>query len=301
MNTYKSSDGNSTIFKYVWMPNKSPIGIIQLIHGNTEHMGRYNEFAKYFTERGYIVCGIDLLGHGYSKKDGVKTGYFGEKGSFSYLVKDVYKLYSHMHKKYPGIPYYMIGFSLGSFVLRKMLLSYKSLDIAQCYLIGTGHQNVFLLGIIRAIVRLDGHIHGMDSKTDLVQKLAFESYNSHFPGSTTRADWLIADNSSRDEYLNDPMCLERISSGMFSELLSAMIYCCCSLHHLAVHCPVFLLSGSEDAVGDFTKGIKKASRVLLKQGAGNTTIKFFDDMRHDILHENGHEAVFRYIEENLAG
>ncbi|MFR4339024.1 MAG: alpha/beta fold hydrolase, partial [Lachnospira pectinoschiza] len=86
-------------------------------------MGRYDKVAQYFTSKGYVVCGIDIIGHGHSLQNGSRKAYLGKKGSWEYVVKDVHTCYTEMKKRYPKLPYYIVGFSMGSFIVRDMLLS----------------------------------------------------------------------------------------------------------------------------------------------------------------------------------
>ena len=57
---------NFMLHGYVWKPECKPVGVIQVIHGMTEYIGRYEEFAAHFTDLGYVVCGFDLESHGKS-------------------------------------------------------------------------------------------------------------------------------------------------------------------------------------------------------------------------------------------
>lgn len=63
-----SSDSSAVLNIEIFAPkDKSNLkGMIQICHGMTEHMDRYNEFAEYFTANGYIVFGNDIISHGRS-------------------------------------------------------------------------------------------------------------------------------------------------------------------------------------------------------------------------------------------
>ena len=75
MFNFKSSDNKTTIQAAVWKAESKPIGVIQLVHGITEYMGRYDKVAQYFTGKGYVVCGIDIIGHGHSLQNGSRKAY----------------------------------------------------------------------------------------------------------------------------------------------------------------------------------------------------------------------------------
>ena len=44
----------------IWRTKNKPEGILQIVHGMTEYIGRYEALAQYFNELGYVVCGYDL-------------------------------------------------------------------------------------------------------------------------------------------------------------------------------------------------------------------------------------------------
>lgn len=96
MFNFKSSDNKTTIQAAVWKAESKPIGVIQLVHGITEYMGRYDKVAQYFTSKGYVVCGIDIIGHGHSLQNGSRKAYLGKKGSWEYVIKDVHTCYTEM-------------------------------------------------------------------------------------------------------------------------------------------------------------------------------------------------------------
>jgi len=71
-----------------WSPDTNQYkGLIQIVHGMTEHIRRYEEFAQYFTNKGFMVFGIDNLGHGETVKlnDG-QFGFFDSKDGWTKAV-----------------------------------------------------------------------------------------------------------------------------------------------------------------------------------------------------------------------
>ena len=67
---FNSSNGINKIRTLIWKDDTlTPRGVFQIAHGMAEHIGRYDEFAKYIASNGFIVCGNDHLGHGKSVND----------------------------------------------------------------------------------------------------------------------------------------------------------------------------------------------------------------------------------------
>lgn len=48
----------------LWQPEGEMKALLQITHGMTEHIGRYEDFAREMTAKGIAVAGFDLRGHG---------------------------------------------------------------------------------------------------------------------------------------------------------------------------------------------------------------------------------------------
>ena len=67
--------------------------------------------------------------------------------------------------------------------------------------------------------------------------------------------------------------------------------------------PVFIVSGEEDPVGDYGKGVRKVYDQYLKNGITNVSMKLYPGLRHEILNEAGHDVVdhdlLQWLEDHL--
>ena len=102
-----------------------------------EYIKRYDEFAEFMSEHGYYVVGHDHLGHGKSIQTEIDLGYFDERKGNQYVIGDIYQLQEMTRKKYPDVPYFMLGHSMGSFLLRQYLTMYAE-GLAGAVIMGTG-------------------------------------------------------------------------------------------------------------------------------------------------------------------
>ena len=135
--TYLSANGTTKIHAVKWMPEDGKYkAILQITHGMIEYIERYHEFAEYLTERGFMVVGHDHLGHGASVKDETEWGYFAENPSDT-LVADMHSLRTTVQGENPGIPYFMMGHSMGSYMLRKYLCLHGE-NLSGAVIMGTG-------------------------------------------------------------------------------------------------------------------------------------------------------------------
>ena len=293
---YLSSNGSTLIHCVKWVP-ENPIGVIQIVHGITEHIDRYEEFANYMVNQGYIVIGNDHLGHGKSIITDKPKMFIGELGSWNYLVKDINTLYEIITEEYK-LPTYLIGFSLGSFVSRHYLIDYNP-NYQKAILVGTGIQLGLVLNILKMIVKGEVKKIGEENTSKFIKDLSFGTYNKQIKNTKTDCDWLTSSEEEINKYLNDPLVGKDITGSLFYELLDGMIYTS-KLSNIKKmkDLPILLLSGLDDPVGSKGSGVKKLESIYKKNNI-DVSIKLYEGKRHDLFHETNKLEVFKDIEEYI--
>jgi len=142
---YLSCDHKTKIHAVAWIPENREIrAVIQLCHGMTEYVNRYDEFARWLAEKGYYVTGHDHLGHGQSVLSEEDYGYFPDKRGNECVIGDIRKLFLATKKRYPDCPYFMLGHSMGSFLLRQYIQNYGK-ELTGAIVMGTGYKPYPLL------------------------------------------------------------------------------------------------------------------------------------------------------------
>ena len=137
---FDSRDGVHKIYAVKWVPDSGkPVCIVQIVHGMAEHISRYEAFATYLANKGILVVGDDHLGHGKTVNSGEPYGYFCKEDAATVLVRDEHRLKKMMQEQYVGIPYIILGHSMGSYITRNYLMRYGS-GIDGAILLGTGMQ-----------------------------------------------------------------------------------------------------------------------------------------------------------------
>lgn len=268
----------------IWMPEGETRAVLQVTHGMTEHMGRYTALAEELTTHGILVAGVDLRGHGRNPGD-PDCASFGENG-WEAALEDMHRLRRLLDERYPQIPHFMLGFSLGSFLLREYLDRYDD-RLSGAVIMGTGQQPGAVLTVMMAIVKTQIQKAGFDAATPLVRQLSFGTYNQKFKPNRTDADWLCADERELDAYCGDALCRKDISAGLFWQLMGSMkrtggknAYA-----HWDKQLPVLLLSGQDDPVGGAGKGVEAVYKAMKKAGMQKVTMHLYPGARHDLLHE----------------
>lgn len=280
-----SSPTENNVPAVIWLPDEEVKSVLQIVHGMTEHIGRYEQLAEFLTKEGIAVAGFDLRGHGQNGLN-LKCASFGELG-WEATMKDIHQLHISLKTRFTNAKHYLLGFSLGSFLVREYFSTYEENDIAGAIIMGTGQQPAFVLSAIMAIVKGEIKKVGHDNTTDLVRNLSFGMYNKKFSPNRTKADWLCSDEVELDRYIADKLCKEDISAGLFWQLLASMKRTADRNTYFGwnKNMPVLLISGEDDSVGDGGKGVRLVEKSMRKGGLLNVTLKLYPGARHDILHE----------------
>lgn len=147
-----SADGKTALHAVEWLPEDAPRAVLQISHGVSEYILRYQPFAEYLTQQGFAVVGADHLGHGTSVAEGGARLYFGPKGSWNWVVDDLYALRGRMGKRFPGIPYFLMGHSMGSFLARTYLIRFPG-TVDAALLMGTGQMPPAVVAVGRLVAR----------------------------------------------------------------------------------------------------------------------------------------------------
>ncbi|MDF2677733.1 MAG: Alpha/beta hydrolase, N-terminal protein, partial [Bacillota bacterium] len=137
---YDSADNKTKIHYLKWTPKAVKIkAVLQISHGMLEHIKRYDDFACYMAEKGILVVGNDHLGHGDSVLNEECRGYFCESDGNKTVLQDINKLKNIIKNEYPHIPYFILGHSMGSYLLRQYITIYGN-DLQGAIIMGTGNQ-----------------------------------------------------------------------------------------------------------------------------------------------------------------
>ena len=135
--TYPSSDGKTKIHAIIWEPEGSTKAVLQICHGMVDYADRYDDFAQHAADQGYYVVANDHLGHGASVITDDQHGYFAHPNGNECVIAEIHTLRTKTQKKYPDLPYFILGHSMGSFYARQYLCEYGS-ELNGAVLLGTG-------------------------------------------------------------------------------------------------------------------------------------------------------------------
>ena len=291
---FRSRDGKTPIHAVEWRPEGPVNAVLQISHGVCEYILRYEPLARYLTDRGFAVVGNDHIGHGSSVAEGAPRLYFGPPGSWNAVVDDLYLLRGFAGRNFPGVPHFLLGHSMGSFLVRTYLIRYPG-TVRGAILMGTGQTPPALLAGGKLLVARSGRKNGWTRPDPAVEQLVFGAYNQRFAPSRTPYDWLSVNRENVDAYAADPLCGGQATVGLFRELLEGIAFNQQprNLRRMNLDTPVLFVSGAMDPVGDFGRGVQRACRSFRKAGMRDVAQKLYPQLRHEILNESCRDLVFQ--------
>lgn len=294
--TFDSRDGKTKLHAVRWVPEGKVICILQIVHGMAEYIERYEELAQFLGEKGILVTGDDHLGHGKSVEPGGTYGYFCEQDPATVVVRDVHRLKKMTQEDYPGIPYVILGHSMGSFILRNYLFRYGT-GIEGAIICGTGSQPQILVKFCKILAALQRMFLGDKHVAKLIDSLAFGSYNNRIPDVKTSSDWLCTDDQIVESYVKDELCGFTFTVNGFRTLFELLnrLNKMENVSRMPKDLPVYFIAGEMDPVGNYGKGVRKAYEDFKKAGMERLSLKLYPEGRHELLNEKNKKQVYEEL------
>ena len=174
--TLPSCQPGRTLHAFRCVPEGEVRAVLQLSHGMVEFIDRYKPLAENLAARGILVTGNDHLGHGGSIRTKEDYGYFGEPDGNRAVLEDLHAVTTLTKQLYPGVPYFLLGHSMGSFYARQYLCEWGD-ELDGAIIMGPGYQPKALVQLARTICRVLAVFHGWHYRSNLVARLSFLGYN----------------------------------------------------------------------------------------------------------------------------
>lgn len=261
-------DGLKLYFQ-CWQADSQTKGIICLLPGLGEHSGRYDDWASRLNKANYSVLAIDLRGHG--KSDGQR----GHVSSYNEYLNDTDLLIKEAKGRFPDIPCFLYGHSLGGMIASEYILRTKpalsgAIITALSYKSSLQDQKgkIWLAKILGTIVPR------MSISTGLV------------PSTLSKDPEVVA------RYVGDPLVHHVASLGWGKSTLESIAWA--EQHATEWTLPVLLMHGEEDKLG-YAEG----SREFASKITGDCTLKIWPGLQHEVHNEPEKEEVFEFLRQWL--
>jgi len=276
MKTFESKwDGSDgTTFQIQgWEPDNGKIkAVIALVHGLGEHVARYAHVAQAFTDAGYALVGFDLRGHG---KSGGARGHFP---SLDALMQDVRAFFRFLVMRYPELPHFLYGHSLGGLLALSYAIQYSN-----------GLKGVMVTG-----AALRSPLQEQKVKVTMARVLGAIAPTVTIPSGLESAA-LSRDPNVVKIYVNDPLVHDKTSLGLGRAAINAVDLCFARAKDLVP--PLLIMHGRADKI-TYSSGSEDFAS-LAREKNRDVTLKVWDGLYHEIHNEPEKAEVFKFMIEWL--
>lgn len=294
---FDSTHGGAIAYT-AWLPDDDAAvrRVLQIAHGMAEHAGRYRHFAEFLVRHGFAVYANDHRGHGRSVLPGEPRGFFAERDGWWKVVDDAHELTRIAKDRHPGLPLFLLGHSMGSFVARSYAIRFGG-ELAGLLLSGTaGLPSWWEKWAVLAIVKFCTAVWGLRTPCSFLHNHSLDAYNRPFvlPGSNSRYHWLSRDPAVAHGFDADPLCGGVFPAAFFRDLADGILFMSdpAEVAKMPKDLPVLFLSGDRDPVGRNGAGVREAYRLFLDAGMKDVTITLYPGARHEMLQETNREEVY---------
>jgi alpha-beta hydrolase superfamily lysophospholipase len=253
-----------------WVPAKGPSAVLVLVHGFTEHSGRYAHLGERLCQRGHAMCAIDLRGHGLSQGDRAWVR------SFDDYLSDVEGFLGQVRERHPGKPLFVLGHSMGATIVVLLAIDRQ---LAVTGAIVSGAELKMPAHMFPVLRRLAGLVSPIWPRLRLV-RLGMKGLS--------RDPRVVADFGS------DPLNFHgRFTVRIGAEILRALRRIMARMEEVRV--PLLILHGGADAVAD----LEGARELYARAASADKSLKIYDGLYHDLFHEPEKDLVLADLVEWL--
>ena len=254
---------NINIYAKEWKV-EFPKAVVALVHGLGEHCNRYQHMADYYAQHNIATIGYDRRGHG---KSGGKKGH---SPNYEALLKEVDELLDQVKSRFPGIPVFLYGHSMGGNIALKYAISRQPTISG---LISSGAFIEFPASPPALLIAIG----------KIMRKIypAFSQSNGLSPQDVSSDPVVVED------YIKDPLVHDRITSSTAIGMIEVAKEL--ELYKGQINIPLLIMHGNLDKLTAFQGSKKFAERIK-----GPVTFKEWDQAFHEIHNEPIQKDVFDY-------
>lgn len=279
---HRFAGGSHTLVRS-WRPDTAPRGVVLVIHGMAEHGARYARLAGALTAAGFAVYAHDLPGHG---PQALLRGHFADRRGWRVAISSIRDVQRLAQREQPGKPLFMLGHSMGSFLLQHFVADSGNSIAGAVFSATTGDFGA-LRRVGLGLVRVEAALYGIRHPSAVGEALSFKAFNREFKPARTKFDWLSRDPAEVDKYAADPLCGFRCTTGLWMDLLDAggKLTAANRLRRVPKSLPVLMVAGEKDPVSKGERGPRALEQLYQRYGLRDVSVKIYGDARHELFND----------------
>jgi len=263
---YTTDAYGNNLYGNCWKPEGEAKVVITILHGQSDHIGRFEHFAEEMVQKDIAVMGIDMQGHGRSPG---KRGHFR---SFQQLMSNVEVLLREARLRFNDTPMILYGQSLGGNLAANFALLHQSKELSGLILSSPFFELAFNPPKLKIVA------------ANILEKIMPSlSFDNELDPMELSHNPVIG-----FKYLEDPLVHRKISVNAYFISKKAAEKALESAHLLKY--PTLILHGDEDRLTSH-----KGSEKFAKSAGKYVDLKIWEGMRHELHNENEKEDVVEYI------
>ena len=282
--------GTRPLHIHSWLPAAPTHYALVISHGMSEHIGRYDPFARFCAGNGIAVYGTNHRGHG---EEAVERGHFSDTDGWRKVVDDLATVIGHVQQR-GHQKVILFGHSMGSFVARQVAIDYGHL-LTGLILCGSGYKSPLLCRSARVLAAGLIRLHGGRHSSRLIEWLSFAQFNRTVKNAQTPFDWTTRDAEQIRRSMADPLTGFFCTTQFWHDLMGGLIFINspANVARMPPELPLLIISGDHDPVGDMGKGVVALEQLFLRSGMRRITMKLYPGARHELLNELNAREVFQ--------
>lgn len=276
----------------VWEPEGECAATVQIVHGMVEYADRYNGTAEYLCQRGIAVVAHDHPGHGHTAADDSELGYIPREGGSELLVECVYEVTKYIKNRFPDVPNFILGHSMGSFVTRRYLTKYGD-AVHGVVIVGTGDQPRAALFAARGMASLISALRGEKYRSRFLTGLTFSGYNKRCEKDEGRNAWICSDRELMTAHDKDKYSTFMFTASAYGVLFDTLTYLAkgTNFDRIPKNLPILVMAGDEDPVGSYGRAPAAFAEKCRAAGIRDVDLRLYEGDRHEVLNEKDKEKV----------
>ena len=284
-----ASDGHAIPVK-VWRP-RAPRATLVIAHGMAEHASRYAPLADWLNNRDIAVVAIEHRGHSDDCPE-ADLGHYADQDGWNKVITDLDQVVDYARSLEPDAPLTLFGHSMGSFIAQAYVQRFGD-KLQGLILCATNRINRPQLMVSKLMVDTIKAAKGPRHLSPLVTKMTFGAFNKAFKPNRTTHDWLSRDTDQVDAYLEDAYCGFDCTVQLWSDFIGGLLTI--DPRQWPKDLPVHVMSGTDDPVGEFGKGIGKHIEAIKAARVTLASTRLFEGARHELVNETNALEVWEHL------